>query len=144
MSTSIFNAKAAGMRTKNTALTNAFTPDGTRCFLLRRAGDTSKFAVVRELTAGYRAKWNGFRGQMSFSYATTETDIADVFARSTHIAYGVPDGSAKLEVYEIAAADDQSGRDIVAPDVSSVYWKAYTSKIRAERFTIPTPPEPEP
>lgn len=105
-----------------------------RCFLLRPGGETSSLAVITELTSGFWVRWSEFRQQTQFRYASTE-DMVDKFARTTHIAYGVPDSSAKIEVYVI----EEPNRDIVAPTASSPFWKAYANKERSLRFTIPTP-----
>lgn len=135
MSTAIFEQFADGMRTLNTALTDAFAPDGTRCFLLKRSGETSQFTVVAELTAGFVVNFNEFRGSYLLEYADSDLSFRDKFAQTNFIAYGVPAEDGKMQVYKIN--DPQV--DIVDPDASSPFWKAFCEKIRSERFTIPIP-----
>jgi hypothetical protein len=67
--------KQTAWPTKNDALRAAFAKDGTRAFLLKRGGQTEKFSVVQELTAGWQAKFNEYRGQMVFSIATVTTSM---------------------------------------------------------------------
>ena len=134
MSTRINNAAMGGMNKLNTALQTHLGVDGTRCFLLKRAGETSRFTSIIELTNGFYADWSEYRQAMRFSYATT-TDINNAAAQVTHIGYGVPDSDSRLEVYAI----DDPTRDIVAPSNGDWFWKFYAVKVRTERFTIPTP-----
>lgn len=134
MSTLINNAGMSGMNQLYTALTDAFSADGTRCFLLKRSGETVKFTVIAELLNGFFAEWDGFREQMRFTYATA-VDVTDTFAAATHIGYGVPSDDGKVEVYVIP----EPLRDIVSPGNGSWEWKAFADKVRNERFTIPTP-----
>jgi hypothetical protein len=124
-------------RKKNDALRAAFAKDGTRAFMLKRGGQTSQFAVVSELTAGWYAKFNTYRGQMVFKVATTSDAMDDLMSQTSYIAYGVPVEAEtdvfKLDVYSIAP----DRVDVVPPNGSSVYWKVFATKVANERFTIP-------
>lgn len=122
------------MRTLNTALTQAFAADGTRCFLLRRAGETQKFVVIEELTIGFWMEYDNYREQSRFEYATTETGFRDKFARATHIAHGVPDAGGMLEIFKLNI-DPQ--RDTIDPNGANPFWKMFVVKLKTERFQIP-------
>lgn len=132
----IFNEIVVGE--VNSILTDIFAPDGVRCFLLRRAGETQKFTVVRELEAGFLAEYDSFRGQMRFSVGSAE-DLDDDFAAATDIAYGVPTEAGQMEVYSLGTGDE---RDVVSP-IDGRGWRAFATKTRHERFTVPVP-DPEP
>src|SRR5690606_33910841 len=106
--------------------------DGVRCFLLKRAGETSKFTSIIELTTGFYADWSEYRQAMRFTYATT-ADVTNAVATVTHIGYGVADGDGTLDVYTI----EDPSRDIVSPSNGDWFWKFYANKTRNERFTIP-------
>lgn len=139
MSDAIIEAKTSGMAAKNNALRDAFDPDGKVYYLLRRAGETSRFTVVTELLGGHDLKWNEYRGQTRLRIATMAPEMNDLVAITSHFAAGVPDAEGKIEVFVVS--DDQVDR--VAPDGKSVYWKLYGTKVPSERFTIPTPPPDE-
>jgi|GEM_PF-6177589 len=135
MSDAIFAQFAGGMRTLNTALTAAFAPDGTVCYLLRKEGETNTLSVVKQLEDGFFIEFNEFRGDFTFTYADADPSFRDAFARSTHIGYGVPDADGDIEVFEFSKT---LGVDIVDPNGTSPFWKAGVSKVESERFTIPS------
>lgn len=135
MSDQIFEQFASGMRMLNTELTKAFAPDGTRCFLIRRMGETSKFSVVKELEAGFFVEFNEYRGQLQFTYADPDLSFRDDFAQADHIAYGVPSETGKIEVFAFSNSPD--AEDIVDPNGTSPFWKVFVSKDRQVRFTVP-------
>lgn len=124
-----------GMNKLNTALQSNLGVDGVRCFLLKQAGETSKFTSILELTDGFYADWSEFRQAMRFSYAT-DADVDDETAAVSHIGYGVPDGENRLEVFAI----DDPARDIIPPSNGDWFWKFYATKVRNERYTIPGTP----
>ncbi len=131
MSDTIANQIQAAMGQTLSVISDTFAPSGVRLFLLRRAGETSQFTAIREVTSGYWVRWSDFRGQMQFRYAGT-TDVDDDFAIATHLAYGVPNGNDEIEVFEI----DAESRDMVSPDGASPFRKYYANKLRHERYTI--------
>lgn len=136
----IFNGIVVGE--VNSILTDIFAPDGIRCFLLRRAGETQRFSVIREIERGFLGEYDSFRGQMRFSIGSAE-DLDDAFAAATDVAYGVPNEDGEMEVYSLGTGD---ARDIVSP-IDGRGWRAFATKTRHERFTIPDPtpdPDPEP
>lgn len=108
-----------------------------RCFLLKRAVQTKRFAVVAEITNGWSVKFNEYRGQMKFRFAVVENTFADLIAQTSHIGYGVADGADQIDIYAI----DPERRDVIPPTVSSPLWKVYGSREPIERFLIPPPPE---
>jgi len=131
---------AGGMRTLNTALTRAFVPDGVRCFLLRRGspatGETQKFIVIGELTAGYWMDFDLYRNAATLEYATPDLTFRDTWAIATHVAYGVPlDG--KFDLFKQADSPQKDGID---PTAASPFWKMFLEKLPTERFTIPSTP----
>ncbi len=121
-----------GMRLKNTAITNAFERDGVKLFLLKRSPDSQELTTIQELTEGWQMKFNTYRGQMLLTYATVETEFADIIAQTTFVAYGVPDMDNQIEVFSI----DPDRRDVIAPNGGSPFWKVFVTKEPTERFTI--------
>lgn len=135
MSTSIFEAKAAGMATKNDALRNAFAIDSVRCFWLKRGENTSAFVVVREVTAGYRVKFDDNRSESGlYREASTDLTLRDDWAETTHIGYGV---GSSIEIYTFAESEGGIEKDTIDPDASSIYWSGRIVKSATERFTVP-------
>jgi len=135
MSTAIYNAKASAMAVKNDALRDAFALDGVRCFLLKRTGQSgTKYTNLGELTSGWRIKFDDNRAESGlFRYAVTDIDsIRDIWAEASHVAYGVPDGSEQIEVYNFADGE----KDKVDPDGSSVYFAGRIVRLPQERYTI--------
>lgn len=120
-------------------LRDVFENEGARLLLLKRGGETSKYALVQEITSGWRARFNEYRGQMGIRMATTADGFNDVIGQTSHFAYGVPQetepGVFKIEVFAI----DPEQRDITPPADRSYLWKIYGTKLRNERFTIPVP-----
>lgn len=121
-----------GMSQLNDALSDVFLPDGRKCFLLKREGQTQRFAVVQELTASYYVKWNSYREQMLFRVATIDAGFSDIVAQTHAIGYGVPNIDGMIDVYAISP--DQ--RDRVPPDGSNPFWKLYGIRKPEQRFTI--------
>jgi len=106
---------------------------GNRCFLLKRGVETKDFAVVKELTTGWKLRFSEFRGQPVLDYADTGTGFADEIAQASFIACGVPDGDDKIDVFSI----DPERRDVVPPTVTNIFWKVYMVRMPEERFEIP-------
>lgn len=106
-------------------------PDSVRCFLLKRAGETSQFTPVKELISGYFVEWSGFREQMQFTLADDTYSYNNDVAQTSHIGYGVPN-AGKIDVYVIS----NDTRDRVQPDVNSPFWKLYGTRVPSLRYTI--------
>lgn len=132
MSDDIFNSFAEGMAELNTELTSAFMKDGWRCFLLKRAGQSSQFEVVQELISGVYIKFSEYRSQMLFRYATTDDAFSDKVFQTSDIAFGVPNNDDEIEVFTI----EDGSRDIISPNASNPFWKLYGTKVTEERFTV--------
>lgn len=132
MSNRVYQNFAKGMATLNTELTKAFERDQTVLYLLKRQPHSNLFAVVKQLNKGWFVKFNSFREQYLFRFATTDSDFESEFTEAGFIAYGVPDVNDKVEVYEIP--DNQ--RDKIHPNGSSPFWQAFAVKMENERFGI--------
>lgn len=130
MSDSIVNAKTSGLALKNDALRDAFARDGVRCFLLKHNGQTKKFATIQELLTGWRVKFDDNRSESGLFRHATVNDFSDVWAETTHIAYGA---DAELEIYAFVDGE----KDAINPDGSSVYWSSRVVRQPKERFTPP-------
>lgn len=105
---------------------NARRDPSLACFLLKRTEFSASWSAV-EVTSGFFSEWNNYREQTQFSFATTDTDFRDEFAKATHIAYG----AATLDVFEIQ--DD--AKDKIFPDGTSPFYKAYAVRDGRERYT---------
>lgn len=111
---------------------------GARFFLLKRAGQTERFAVVVEITGKHYAKWNAYREQMQFKLADDDSGLPDKIAQTSFIGYGVPVETEEEGVYEIDVfAIKSDARDRIPPVGSSPFWKLYGMREMSERFTIP-------
>lgn len=104
-------------------------PAGVRLFLLKRAGQTEKFAVVKEITGGWFASFDKqFREELKASVATLDAGFADEIAQSSFLAYG---SASPLDVYQYGK------KDAVQPNATSPSWKIFAARQEGERFTIP-------
>jgi hypothetical protein len=106
------------------------------CYLLKRAGETKRFAVILQLTGGWIVRYSNWRQQMALEIYTVDPLFANVLAQMDYVAYGVPYGDPvqnKLDVYAVAPAQ----RDVVPPTVSDAAWKVYLTREPRERFTLP-------
>lgn len=104
-------------------------PDGVRLFLLKRAGQTEKFAIVREVTGGWFAAFDKqFREELKVSVATLSESFADELAQCSFLAYGSTD---LLDVYKF------DKKDAVQPVVTSPSWKIHAVRVENERFAVP-------
>jgi hypothetical protein len=115
------------------ALREVFFDETAKCYLIKRAGQTEKFAVVKELTAGWYIEWSEYRGMMRLSYATLESVFVNEIAQTSFVAFGIPDEATKLDVYAI----DPERRDVVSPSGDEPFWKVYLTRDAKERFPIP-------
>lgn len=132
MSDQIFNQIAGGMSELNSALTSAFLPTGSRCFLLKRSLNSGKFTIVSELVSGWFLEFSEYRGQFKLLMATSDNSFADLISQTSFIGYGVPDLDSQIEVFQIMEAN----RDIIPPVGTNPNWKVYCEKLPNERFTI--------
>jgi len=130
---SVFAAKADGMAIKNDALRDAFALDGTRCFLLKRAGQTKAFSLIgSELTSGFLVQFDENRSESGlFQYASSQA-FEDTWAQSTHVAYGVPDDDDLIEVFEFVEGE----KDTINPDGFSPFWSGRIRKVENERYEV--------
>lgn len=104
-------------------------PAGVKLFLLKRAGQTEKFAVVREVTGGWFASFDKqFRDELKISVATLDADFADQIAQSSFVGYGT---TSPLDVYQFGK------KDATGPNATSPSWKIFATRTEAERFSIP-------
>lgn len=116
----------------NDGLRNAFLPDGVVCYLLAKGGQTERRKVVKQVTAGYLARWNEYRGQTQFRFVDLDGELEEAIAQSSEVAYGLPRGG-EVDIYSISP----EARDRVPPDASSPFWKLYGERVPEERFSIP-------
>jgi hypothetical protein len=123
MSTAIYQAMAGGMNELNTALTDAFALDNTKCYLLKRSEHSDDWEET-EITSGFF--WD--RDADEFSFATTDTAFRLLFRESTHIAYGT---GASLEVFEMQ--DEQ--KDYTNADAGSPFYVVTGLLMIKEMFT---------
>jgi len=132
MSTQTYNKISDAMTKVNDTLRSVFYRDGTRCFLLRRSGETSAFTAVIELVDGYFVDWNEYREQSSLSIADRNTSgLSDKIAQASHFAFGVPVGS-KIDVFKISS----DARDRIKPDGLDPFWKLYGVREINLRYTV--------
>lgn len=104
-------------------------PAGVRLFLLKRAGQTEKFAVVREITGGWFASFDKqFREELKVSVATLDANFEDEIANSTFLGYG---STSLLDVYQFGK------KDAVQPVATSPSWKIFATRLENERFALP-------
>ncbi len=104
-------------------------PAGVRLFLLKRAGQTEKFAVVREVAGGWFAAFDKqFRDELKISVATLDAAFEDDVAQSTYLGYG---STALLDVFLFAK------KDAVSPNATSPSWKIHATREPEERFAVP-------
>jgi hypothetical protein len=118
------------MATAFDKMRKVFVGPTSRCFLLKRAGQTSSFAKVGEVASGWFYKFDEYRGQVKLAIATTSDDFSDLMAQTSYVAMGVPAGDGSFDVYSI----DPSRRDIVPPDGTSPFWKVFITKEPIERY----------
>ena len=102
------------------------------CFLIKRSGQTKKFTIVRQLTTGWFVSWDKFREAFALRVATADTGFADDLAQSSYLAYGVPDTSSQIDLFEIAP----DKRDKIPPNETSPAWKVFVERDDKERFTV--------
>lgn len=105
---------------------NARRDPAVECYLLKR-GEHSKEFTATEIDRDFFSSWDRYREQTQFSFATTDEDFRDEFAKATHIAYGV----GTLEVFVIEDAQ----KDKIYPDGTSPFYKAFAVRDYKERYT---------
>jgi hypothetical protein len=131
MSDVIFNEFASAMAQKNTALHSTFARSGAKCFLLKRETQRKDFVELAELTTGYQIKYGQIRDDLYLFYSTTD-DMSNIWAEMSFIAYGVPDDSNEMFVYEIQPEQ----KERVSPDIRSHEWKAFAVRKTNERYSL--------
>lgn len=107
-----------------------FNRENDRCFLLKRAFDSSGFDVLGEIESGWFVTYSDFREQMQFEFATESEPFSDIFAQTSHIGYGVMDADDQIDVFTI------SERDKIPPSGTSPTWKCYGIREAGMRFTV--------
>lgn len=105
--------------------------DGTRVFLLKRLLNSSFFEPIGEIKNYYSVKFNSYREQMQFEFATENTTFNDFFAQTSHIGYGVPDMQNEIDIFSIQA------RDKIPPNGTSPTYKCFGVRADNERFQVP-------
>lgn len=103
------------------------------CYLIKRMGQTQRFAVVQLLQTGWFVSWDKYREAFALRVATSDVGFADKLAQSSYLAYGIPDGDGFLDVYEISP----DKRDKVPPTETNPAWKIFVERFDEERFLIP-------
>jgi hypothetical protein len=104
-----------------------------RYFLLKREGQTKRFAVVQEVTSAQYVGWNSYREQMQFKLASETDELADLLAQTSYIAYGVPNTAKEIDVFAISS----EARDRIPPTGTSPFWKLFGVRQPEMRFAIP-------
>lgn len=112
---------------------------GTRLFLLKRAGQTKRLAVVAEIVGGYWVRWSSFREQTQFRMASNSAELEEAVAQTSHIGFG--EATAE-EIDVFAVSPDQ--RDRIAPTGASPFWKLYGTRQANERFNLSVTADPFP
>lgn len=107
--------------------------EGSRFFLLRRAGETSQFSVIYEVMGSFWSRWDPNREQSLFMWASASAEWPDRVAQMSHVGFGVPDGEGKIDVFVI----NPDQRDRIGPSGGSVLWKLFGSREPSLRFTVP-------
>ena len=103
-----------------------------RIFLLKRASKSSVFTPIVEITTGWFVRYNNYREQMEFQFATTSTEFQDQFAQTSFIGYGTPNLTDEIDVFEIREQD----RDKLPRTGRNPLWKALGIRMTNERYTI--------
>lgn len=136
----LFNLEAEAYAFTNDVLRDINAVGQTRCFLLKRDGQTKQFIHVYEFTTGHRLAFDGNRAEGGlFEYATIDIDgFRDLWALGSHIGYGVPAYNTLLnadavEVYLIVPDE----KDQIDPDGSSVYFAGRLVREGQERYAMP-------
>lgn len=127
---SVIRAKAKGNDVKRRLL----LPAGFRIFFLRRSGETKKFSVIREVTAGATVRYSDWRQQLVLEVATSDSTFADDAARTSYWAAGVGYGDDS-NIFDVYAVDPER-RDVVAPTANNSAWKFFLTRQPRESFTL--------
>lgn len=127
---SVIRAKAKG----NDIKTRLLLPPGYRIFFLKRAGETKRFSIVREVTSGATTKYSDWRQQLVLNVSTSDPTFADDAAQTSYWACGVGYGDDKniFDVYVV----DPARRDVVPPTANNSAWKFFLTREPKERFTL--------
>lgn len=128
---SVIRAKAKGNDVKRRLL----LPPGFRIFFLKRAGETKKFSVIREVTVGATIKYSDWRQQFALSVYTLDTSFPDDVAQTSYWAAGVG-YSTNDKTFDVYAVDPQR-RDVVAPTANNAAWKFFLTREPRESFVLP-------
>lgn len=112
---------------------------GSRLLLLKRGGETSRFALIAEVPSGFWSRWSNYREQSVFTWASSDAEWLDRIAQTSHIGFGVPDDAGTIDVFAI----NPDQRDRISPSGGNLLWKVYGVRDATNRYQIPTP-DPEP
>ncbi len=107
-------------------------PIGARIFLLKSGSNTAKFDLIIEMTGGWFVKFNKFREQMEFVFATIDELFNNKFAQMSHIGYGTLDADNEIDVYAIERQDG------IPPNAAQPNWKAFGKRLDNERYRVIT------
>lgn len=133
---SVIRAKAKGNDIKRRLL----LPLGFRIFFLKRGGETKKFVVIREVTAGATIKYSDWRQQLVLNVCTLDGSFDNDVAQTSYWACGVGYGLDK-NIFDVYAVDPQR-RDVVPPTANNAAWKFFLTRNPKESFTLDIPPPP--
>lgn len=128
---SVIRAKAKGNDVKRRLL----LPPGFRIFFLKRGGETKRFTVIREVTAGANIKYSDWRQQLVLNVCTLDETFADDAAQTSYWAAGVGYGTNN-KTFDVYAVDPQR-RDVVAPTANNAAWKFFLTREPKEVFVLP-------
>lgn len=103
----------------------------TRLFLLKETVEGSGYDPLIEITSGYFVKYNSFRDQLGFEFATLDGAFPNQFYQMSAIAYGAADTSGAMDVFAVA------DRDKLPPDGKSPTYKCFGNRIENERWILP-------
>lgn len=111
-----------------------------RCFLLKKATESSRLIALLEVTRGHRGKYNDFRQAQRVELGLDYEGLSDTIAAASHFAYGAADLSNSFDVFVI----DPDRRDVIPPDGDNPSWKIYGVRDAKVRYSlevvIPQPP----
>lgn len=103
------------------------------CYLIAHNANSKTYSIIRQLESGWFVSWDKFREQFLLRYATLDEDFADQ-SDGSFFAYGTPDADADIDIY--AVKEDEHDR--VPPTETSPSWKFFLTRVKKERFRIPS------
>lgn len=128
---SVIKAKAKGNDVKRRLL----LPPGYRIFFLKRAGETKKFSIIREVTTGAATKYSDWRQQLVLTVNTLDATFDNDAAQTSYWACGVGYGDDK-NIFDVYVVDPQR-RDVVPPTANNAAWKFFLTREPRESFVLP-------